>query len=136
LDAAETSSLELPFQERGVLEVVKAMNRDKAPGLDGFSIAFFQDYWNVINTDIMGVFHDFHAHSKFVKSLIATFTALIPKKYGAMDFKDFRSISLVSGVYKIIAKVIANRLRRVVENVISKPQNAIVRVGKSLIQFL
>jgi hypothetical protein len=80
-----------------------------------FSMAFFQDCWDVIKSDIMRVFQDFHAHSKFVKSLNATFIALIPKKHWASDLKDFRPISLVSGVYKIIAKVLANRLRKVVE---------------------
>jgi hypothetical protein len=45
----------------------------------------------------------------------------------AMDLKDFRPISLVSGVYKIIAKVLANRLRKVVDKIISKPQNAFVK---------
>jgi hypothetical protein len=110
-----------------VLEVVKGMNSDKVPGPDGFSMAFFQACWDVIKVDIMGVFHDFHASSKFEKSLNATFIALIPKKSGAIDLKDFRPISLVSGVYKIIAKVLANRLRRVVEKIISKPQNAFVQ---------
>jgi tripartite-type tricarboxylate transporter receptor subunit TctC len=81
----------------------------------------------VIKTDLMGVFQDFHTHSKFVKSINATFLALIPKKFGAVDLKDFRPISLVSGVYKIVAKVLANRLRRVVENIISNPQNAFVK---------
>jgi tripartite-type tricarboxylate transporter receptor subunit TctC len=69
----------------------------------------------------MEVFQDFHTHSKFVKSINATFLALIPKKFGAVDLKDFRPISLVSGVYKIIAKVLANRLRKVVEKIISNP---------------
>jgi hypothetical protein len=44
-----------------------------------------------------------------------------------VDLKDFRPISLVSGVYKIIEKVLANRLRKVVEKIISKPQNAFVK---------
>jgi hypothetical protein len=49
-----------------------------------------------------------------------------------VDLKDFRPISLVSSVYKIIAKVLANRLRRVVEKIISNPQNAFVR-GKQIL---
>jgi hypothetical protein len=52
----EASSLEFPFKEKEVLKVVKGMNCDKAPGPDGFSIAFFQDCWDVIKKDIMGVF--------------------------------------------------------------------------------
>jgi hypothetical protein len=56
LDAGEASSLELPFEEREVLEVVKGLNRDKAPGPDGFTLAFFQDCWDVIKFDLMGVF--------------------------------------------------------------------------------
>jgi hypothetical protein len=103
------------------------MNRDKALGPDGFSLALFQDCWDVIKIDLMGVFQDFHTHSKFVKSINATFIALIPKESGAVDIKDFRPISLVSGVYKIIAKFLANRLRRFVEKIISNPQNAFVK---------
>jgi hypothetical protein len=107
--------------------VVKGMNPYKTPGPDGFSLAFFQDCWDVIKSDFMGVFQDFHTHNKFVKSLNATFIALILKKSVALDLKDFRPISLVSGVYKIIAKVLANRMRRVMEKVISNSQNAFVK---------
>jgi len=92
MDAVEASSLELHFEEKEVLEVIKGMNRDKASGPDGFSIAFYQDCWDVIKIDLMGVFQDFHTHSKFVKSINATFLALIPKKSGAVDLKDFRPI--------------------------------------------
>jgi hypothetical protein len=81
----------------------------------------------VIKTDLIGVFQDFHTHNKFVKSINTTFLALIPKKSGVVDLKDFRPISLVSRVYKIIAKVLANRLRKVVEKIILKPQNAFVK---------
>jgi hypothetical protein len=127
LDAGEASSLELPFEEREVLEVVKGLNRDKAPGPNGFTLAFFQDCWDVIKTDLMGVFQDFYTHRKFVESINATFIALILKKPGAVDLKDFRPISLVSSVYKIIAKKLANRLRKVVEKIISNSQNAFVK---------
>jgi poly(3-hydroxyalkanoate) synthetase len=69
-------------------------------------MTFFQTCWDVIKTNIMGVFHDFHACNKFERSLNATFIALIPKESRAIDLKDFRPISLMSGVYKIIAKVL------------------------------
>jgi len=107
------------------------MNSDKAPSPDGFTVAFFQACWNVINADTMVVFHDFHASDKFKKSHNATFITLIPKKSRVIDLKDLCPISLVSGVYKIIAKVLANRLRRVVEKIISKPQNVLLEIDKS-----
>ena len=63
-----------------------------------------------MKTDIMNMFHAFHTLAVFEKSLNATFLALIPKKVDAEDVKDFRPINLVGGLYKIIAKVLANRM--------------------------
>ena len=56
----------------------------------------------------MIVFHNFHTHAVFEKSLNALFLALIPKKVDVVEVKDYRSISLVGGIYKIISKVLAN----------------------------
>jgi hypothetical protein len=102
--------------------------------LDGVTMAFFQACWDVLKIDIMNVFHEFHTEGKFERSLMATFIALIPKKTGAGDIKDFRPISLVGGVYKIVAKVLANMLKMVVE-VISKPQNAFIK-GRQILYFV
>jgi hypothetical protein len=127
LSAGEASSLEAPFLEREVKDVIFGMDGNKAPGPDGFSMAFFQACWEVLKEDIMAVFSDFHDRGKFEKSLNATFISLIPKRPGAVELKDFRPISLVSGIYKIISKVLANRLRLVMSNIISSPQNAFVK---------
>ena len=75
----------------------------------------------------MKVFQEFHSYGKFEKSLNATFLALIPKRVGAEDIKEYRPISLVNGVYKILSKVLANRLSEAVGKIISKPQNAFVK---------
>ena len=61
--------------------------------------------------DILVVFEEFFHHCKFKKSLNATFIALIPKKNDASNIRDFRPISLVGSVYKILAKVLENHLR-------------------------
>ena len=75
----------------------------------------------------MAVFHHFFAKGQFEKSLNATFISLIPKKNPAIEVKDFHPISLVGGVYKIIAKVLATRLCTIMEDIISPSQNAFVR---------
>ena len=106
--------------------VVKDMAGDKSPGPDGFSMAFFQKCWDIVKDDVMAALHEFHAHGNFEKSINATFIALIPKKPGALECKDFRPINLVSGMYKIIAKVLANRLTLVLGKVVSVTQNAFI----------
>ena len=126
IDEEDSSVLDRPFMEEEVWEVVKDLARDKAPGPDGFSMAFFKGFWATVKEDLMAAFHEFHAKGSFTRSINATFLVLIPKKLGAVECKDFRPISLITGVYKIIAKVLANQLRMVLEKLISDSQNAFV----------
>ena len=74
----------------------------------------------------MAFFDHFHRSSEFERSLNAPFLSLIPKKNNALNIKDFRPISLVGSVYKLLSKVLANRLRRVLDKLISESQNSFV----------
>jgi hypothetical protein len=127
LSVEDAAGLEKPFEEDEVLGVVHGFVGDKAPGPDGFPMAFFQFCWAVVSLDIMQVLNYFHELGSFERSLNATFLALIPKKSDAVEVKDFRPISLVGGVYKILAKLLANRLRLVLHTIISPSQNAFVQ---------
>ncbi|XP_065627152.1 uncharacterized protein LOC112033876 isoform X2 [Quercus suber] len=71
-------------------------------------------------------FDHFHRSSEFERSLNASFLSLIPKKNNALNIKDFRPISLVGSMYKLLSKVLANRLRRVLDKLISGSQNSFV----------
>ena len=79
-----------------------------------------------MKNEVIGFFKEFHEQGRFVKHLNTTFLVLIPKKQTVQDFKDLRPISLVGGLYKILSKVLANRIKRVLDRVISKSQNAFV----------
>ena len=116
--------LEWKFEREEILQVISDLEGDKAPGPDGFTIAFYHHYWRVVEKDVLAIFEEFFQHCKFEKSLNASFIALIPKKNGAFDIRDFRPINLVGSVYKILAKVLANRLRVVLDHLISKTQNS------------
>ena len=83
----------------------------------------------------MPVFHNFHTQAVFEKSLNASFLALIPKKVDAVEVKHFRPISLVGRVYKVISKVLANRLCRVAHGIISDSQNALIK-GRQILDFV
>ena len=87
------------------------MKDDKAPSPDGFIMAFFHKCWSVVEKSVMDFFDNFHRHSMFERSINASFLTLIPKKCNAVNIKDFCHISLVGSVYKLLSKVLANRLR-------------------------
>ena len=112
--------------------MVKDLQGDKAPGPDGFTMAFFQKCWSVIEVDVMGFFDEVYHYCKFEQSLNASFIALIPKKQNASNIRDFRPISLIGSIYKLLAKVLANRLRGVLDKLISESQNAFVGARKIL----
>jgi len=126
IDADESIWLERAFEEKEVWDVIRDLNGGKASSPDGFTLAFFQKCWDFLKTDIMDVFALFHARGKFEKSFNATFISLIPKKTGAMDVRDFRPISLVGRIYKIISKVLANRFKSVLGKIIFNTQNAFI----------
>ena len=75
----------------------------------------------------MAFFDHFHRSFEFERSLNASFLSLIPKKkYNALNIKDFRPISLVGSVYKLLSKVVANKLRWVLDKLILESQNSFV----------
>ena len=119
LDSVQAGLLEDVFSVEEVQAAVFGLNGDKAPGPDEFTLAFWQFCWDIVKHEVMGFFVEFHSFGRFERSLNSTFIVLIPKKWGIDDLKDFRPISLVGSLYKILAKVLANRLKRVVGNVIS-----------------
>ena len=76
----------------------------------------------------MGLFKDFHERGSFVRCLNSTFLLLIPKKKGGVeDLKDFKPVSLIGRVYKLLAKVLANRLKKVMSKLVNTTQNAFVK---------
>ena len=85
------------------------MEGNKSSGPDMFTMTFFQQCWRVVKVDVMTFFANFHRHYEFDKSLNASFLALIPRKKNATNLRDFRP-SALCGVYKPLAKVLANRM--------------------------
>ena len=115
----QAAKLEEMFTEEEILAAISGLSGDKAPGPDGFPLAFWSFSWDFVKDEVLGFFKEFYEHNRFIKSLDATFLALIPKKSNVEDFKDLRPISLVGGLYKILTKVLANRIKRVMSLIIS-----------------
>ena len=114
------------FFEEEVFAAISSLNGEKAPGPDGFPIMFWYFSWEFVKEEVKDFFKEFFEQKKFVRSLNATFLVMISKKGNVEDIKDYRPISMLGGLYKILAKVLANRLRRVIDKVVSPSQNAFV----------
>ncbi len=65
LSTEDAVGLEKPFEEDEVTGVLHGFVGDKALGLDGFPMAFFQSYWNIVRSDIMQVLNYFHEMGSF-----------------------------------------------------------------------
>ena len=83
----------------------------------------------------MAVFSEFHRRRQLVKSLNVTFVSLVSRKVDAVEMKGFRPISLVGEMYKILSKVLANRMKTVLGKIISKSQNAFIG-GRQILDFV
>ncbi|RVX23099.1 Transposon TX1 uncharacterized 149 kDa protein [Vitis vinifera] len=127
ISLSEAEALEFPFSEAEIYAALMGMNGDKAPGPDGFTVAFWQNCWEIVKEDVLDMFKEFYDQNSFIKSLNHTFLVLIPKKGGAEDLGDYRPISLLGGLYKLLAKVLANRLKKIIDKVISPDQNAFIK---------
>ncbi|PNX79707.1 cysteine-rich receptor-like protein kinase, partial [Trifolium pratense] len=127
LNYVEGSSLTKPFTETEVKSAVWDCDSYKSPGPDGINFGFIKDFWAELRGDVMRFISDFHRNGKLAKGINSTFIALIPKIDSPQRLNDFRPISLVGSLYKILAKVLANRLRLVIGSVISESQTAFVK---------
>jgi len=106
--------------EEDVSEVINEMQNGKAPGPDGFNVDFFKACWKKLKKDILEVVEDSRRSKKVLKAFNASFIALIPKQEKSNTVDGFRPIALCNVVYKIISKVITNRLKPLLLALISE----------------
>ena len=121
-----TDWLQRPFEELEIKTAVFECDGNKAPGPDGFPLSVFQSQWEVVKEDLFKVFQEFYDTGVINGAVNETYICLIPKKTNSSKIRDFRPISLVTSLYKIIAKVLSRRLRQVLGDTISESQGAFV----------
>ncbi|KAM5579239.1 hypothetical protein ABKV19_009163, partial [Rosa sericea] len=98
----------------------------KSPGPDGMPPIFFQHYWDHIGDDIFAAVHSFLQTGQLLKEVNFTHICLIPKVSNPENMSDLRPIALCNVIYKICSKVIANRLKIILPEVISPFQSAFI----------
>lgn len=98
----------------------------KSPGPDGFSACFYQRSWPIVKGEVCHAVLEFLNNDVFDRDINTTNICIIPKKKSPSRLVDYRPISLCNVIYKIIAKVLAIRMKKVLPHIISQTQSAFI----------
>jgi hypothetical protein len=120
-------TLDQPFEDEEILQTVRQMGSLKAPGPDGIPTAFYQKFWPTVKTDILNMVKAFFHSGFLLRSLNHTYIILIPKVPTPERVTQFRPISLCNVTYKIISKVLVNRLKPFMDSLVTPYQNAFIQ---------
>jgi hypothetical protein len=118
-----------------IKNAVFSMNKDGAPGPYGFGAFFFQTYWEIIKTDVFEAVLEFFQFNWIMPNFNANTVVLIPKDSNVDTIAQFRPIALTNFKFKIISKVLADRLALIMPNIVSKEQRGFIK-GRTIKDYI
>ena len=134
LSNEEKEKCEGPISDEECRLALSKMNKNKAPGVSGLTPEFFIHFWEELSGIVIEYINNAFQHGFFINQRRGVVT-LIPKKGQQSDLRNRRPICLLDVLYKLVAKVIANRLGLVVEKLICPDQTGFVKgryIGENL----
>jgi len=127
LSSVQSLRLIEAFSEEEIKDAMWQCEGSKSPGPDGFNFNFIKKSWNYLKDDFVAALVIFHKTGFIPRGCNASFIALVPKVKDPCKLDQFRPISLVGAVYKVITKVLAGRLKEVLPAIIDESQSAFIR---------
>ncbi|XP_062014569.1 uncharacterized protein LOC133731138 [Rosa rugosa] len=115
-----------PYELEEVRIALFQMHPSKAPGPDGLSPFFFQKYWDLVGQEVSNAVISMLTQAEIPPDLNFTFVTLIPKVKEVTNMSHLRPIALCNVIYKIASRVIANRLKSFLSDIVSPQQSAFV----------
>ncbi|KAK2352799.1 hypothetical protein QL285_090510 [Trifolium repens] len=106
---------------------VFSLNKDSAPGPDGFGAFFFQNYWDIVKLDVFNAVLEFFTTSWILPGFNSNIIALLPKTSSATSIDQYRPIAMANFKFKIISKIIADRLANILPSLISEEQMGFIQ---------
>jgi hypothetical protein len=119
--------LDTPFTKEEIHKVIQKMPLDMSPGPDGFNGLFLKKCWHIIKEDIYKVCFDFFNGAVDLQAINSSFITLIPKVNSPTTINDFRPISLLNCVVKVITKLLGDRLQSVIIPPVHKNQYGFIK---------
>ncbi|KAL0294577.1 UNVERIFIED_CONTAM: Retrovirus-related Pol polyprotein from type-1 retrotransposable element R2 [Sesamum radiatum] len=126
LSEEEAASLVVPVTPGEIKQALFDIDESKALGPDGYSAAFYKAAWPVIGEEVTQAILEFFRTGKLLKQVNATLISLIPKVNNPVVVAEFRPISCCNVLYKVITKILVQRMRSLLHTIISLSQNAFV----------
>ncbi|MCH80179.1 ribonuclease H protein [Trifolium medium] len=105
---------------------VFSLNKDSAPGPDGFGAFFFQEFWDIVNMDVINAVLQFFTTSWILPGYNSNIIALIPKSSDALSIDQYRPIAMANFKFKIITKILADRLAPIMPSIVSEEQKGFI----------
>ena len=118
------SELMKEFLTQEVEVALKQMAPLKSPGLDGMPPIFYQNYWSMVGNDVTDAILMYLNTGTFPSPLGHSFITLIPKVKNLEYISQYQPISLSNVLYRVYSKVLANRLKKMLPNIVSEHQSA------------
>lgn len=115
------------FTKEEIWVALQECDSKKAPGPDGLNSGWLKKVWPSIADKILMFFEEFHEKATIPLGVNSSFLVLIPKKIDPICTLDFRPISLINSSLKLLLKVLANRIKQVLNFLISEEQTAFVK---------
>ena len=132
LTPKDSMNLISTFKEEEIKEAVWQCDGSKSPGPDRFNFNFIRKSWEYMKDEFVSALNLFHDIGAIPKRCNASFIALVSKVKDPSKLEQYRPISLVGAIYKVIAKVLAGRIKKVLNSVVDESQSAFLK-GRGLL---
>ena len=126
LSSVQKQMLSIPISDMEIKETIFSLGKNKAPGPDGYTTEFYTSSWSIVGAQVTEAIKDFFHHGKMLREVSNTVISLIPKVKNPMSQSDYRPISCCNVIYKCITKILANRIKKVLPDLVGKEQTAFV----------
>ncbi|GBG75454.1 hypothetical protein CBR_g20085 [Chara braunii] len=135
LSGEAQNELDRPLTAEELTHTLHTMAKGKAPGEDGLPLEFYKACWSMLVEDLVAVYNEIPEGGKLGKSIAKGIITLLYKKGDRSEIRNWRPISLLNLSYKVLAKMLANRLAIHLPGLVGLDQGAFVR-GRSIMDNL